>query len=139
MNDYTWNDLKLGLGAQFEIGLAAEMMEKFSQLSGDINPLHTNDQFAAASGFKGRVAFGMLTSAFYSQLVGVYLPGKRALLHGIDIEFKAPAYAGDRLTVSGTIEFLSEPYKRLELKAKIQNQAGTVISKAKIRVGLHES
>jgi len=70
--------------------------------------------------------------------VGVYLPGKCALLHGIDVEFKLPAYIGDRLTVSGEVVFLNDAYRRLELKARIRNQAGNVISKAAILAGVRE-
>ena len=89
-----------------------------------------------AAGFPGRVVYGLLTSSFYSTLVGVHLPGKRALLDGIDIEFKSPAFIGDRLTVTGEIAFLNDTYHRLELKARIQNADGKLISKAKIRAGV---
>jgi len=138
MNDYRWADLSVGLSAEFEVELTGGMMEQFAGISGDYNPLHMDDQFARDSAFSGRVAFGLLTSAFYSRLVGMHLPGKRALLHGIDIEFKSPAFPGDRLTVAGQVSFLNDAYHRLELKARILNQAGKVISKATIRAGLHE-
>lgn len=137
MIDYQWGDLALGISAQFDVLLTSEMLTAFAALSGDVNPLHTDEQFARDAGFPGRVVFGMLTSAFYSRLVGMYLPGKRALLHGIDLEFKAPAFVGDTLTVSGKISFLNEAYQRLELKARILNQEGKLISKATIRAGLH--
>jgi 3-hydroxybutyryl-CoA dehydratase len=136
MNDYGWEDLAVGMSAQFEADVTAEMMDAFAGLSGDTNPLHTDEDFARQSGFPGRVVFGMLTSSFYSQLVGVYLPGKRALLDGIDIQFKSPAYIGDRLSVSGEIVFLNDTYHRLELKAQIRNADAKLISKATIRAGV---
>jgi 3-hydroxybutyryl-CoA dehydratase len=136
MNDYGWDDLALGMNAQFEVEVTPELMTAFANLSGDVNPLHMDDRFAQACGFPGRVAFGMLTSSFYSRLVGVHLPGKRALLDGIDLEFKSPAYVGDRLTVSGEIAFLNDTYHRCEIKARIRNSAGKLISKATIRVGV---
>jgi acyl dehydratase len=138
MNDYRWSDLVMGMAAQFEVELTAEMMTCFAALSGDVNPLHLDDELAKAAGFQSRVAFGLLTTSFYSRLVGVYLPGKCALLHGIDVEFKLPAYIGDRLTVSGEVVFLNDAYRRLELKARIRNQAGNVISKAAILAGVRE-
>jgi len=138
MNEYRWVELTIGLSAEFEVELTGEMMDQFAAVSGDYNPLHMDEQFAKDSAFPGRVAFGLLTSSFYSRLAGMYLPGKYALLHGIDIEFKSPAFPGDRLTVSGQISFLNDAYHRLELKARIVNQAGKVISKASIRAGLNE-
>lgn len=138
MNEYRWSDLKVGLTARFDAAISDTAMRGFAEISGDNNPLHLDDDFARRSGFRGRVAFGLLASSFYSKLVGVYLPGKFALLHGIDVEMKAPAFVGDRLTVMGEIIHLSDPYKRLEIKAAIVNGEGKTISKAKIRAGVHE-
>ena len=136
LNDYGWDDLAIGISAQFEVEVTFELMTAFANLSGDTNPLHMDEEFAQKSGYPGRVVFGMLTASFYSRLVGVYLPGKRALLDGIDLEFKSPAYIGDRLTVSGEIAFLNDTYHRCEIKARICNAAGKLISKATIRAGV---
>lgn len=138
MKEYRWADLSLGLTARFDAEIGEAAMAAFAELSGDRNPLHLDDAFARAQGFPGRVVFGQLTSAYYSQLVGMHLPGRFALLHGLDVEFKSPAFVGDRLTVSGTITHLTDAYKRLEIKAWILNAQGKTISKAKIRAGVHE-
>jgi 3-hydroxybutyryl-CoA dehydratase len=79
----------------------------------------------------------MLTSALYSRMVGVYLPGRFCLLHGIQVDFSNPAYVGDWLTVKAEIAHLNDAFRRIEIKASIENGA-QVISKAKIRVGLNE-
>ena len=138
MNEYRWSELPLGLSARFDAGISDESMRLFGQISGDVSPIHVDESFARQRGFPGRVAFGLLTSSFYSTLVGVYLPGRWALLHGLDVELKAPAFVGDRLTIAGEIVHRTEAYRRLEIKASIVNDAGKVISKAKIRVGVHE-
>jgi 3-hydroxybutyryl-CoA dehydratase len=138
MNAYRWRDLSLGQSARFEAEIDEAAMAAFAALSGDHNPLHLDDAFARAQGFPGRVVFGQLTSAFYSQLVGMHLPGCFALLHGLDVDFKSPAFVGDKLTVAGTITHLTDAYKRLEMKAWIVNGQGTTISKATIRAAVHE-
>jgi 3-hydroxybutyryl-CoA dehydratase len=138
MNEYRWDDLRIGLSHELQVTLTAPMMESFAALSGDVNPLHVDPAYAARAGFRAPVAFGLLTSAFYSQLVGVHLPGRFALLHGIDIDFVSPAFAGDTLRVAGEITFLTDAYHRIELRGRITNQDGKLVSKAKIRVGLHE-
>ena len=135
--DLRWEDLGLGAGAQFDVTLTDAMMSGFATLSGDENPLHLDADFARQAGHPGCVAFGMMTSAFYSRLVGMHLPGRRALLHGISVDFHSPAYSGDILTVSGTVSFRNEAYRRLELKATIVNQHGALISRARIQVGVH--
>jgi 3-hydroxybutyryl-CoA dehydratase len=138
MNAYAWSDLTLGMRAQFEAVVTEASMAAFAKISGDHNPLHMDDEFARAGGFPGRVAFGMLTSSFYSQLVGHHLPGRWALLHGMDIDLKTPAFIGDTLIVSGEIVHLNDAYRRVEIKASIVNAQGKTVSKAVIRAGVRE-
>jgi 3-hydroxybutyryl-CoA dehydratase len=138
MIDYRWEELAVGMQARFEVTLVQPMMDDFLSLSGDANPLHRDAEYARAAGFPQPVAFGLLTSAFYSQMIGVYLPGRRAILHGIDIDFRSPAFVGDTLTVAAEIVQLNDAYRRANLKASIVNQHGKVISNAKIRAGVRE-
>jgi 3-hydroxybutyryl-CoA dehydratase len=137
MMEYRFEDLTIGLKHSFEAIFTDEMAQHFAHISGDLNPLHVNREYAAAVGFVSPVIFGMMTSSLYSKLVGVYLPGKYALLQGIDIDFNSPVFAGDRLVVQGEIVFLSEVYKRLEVKASIRKEDRKLVSKALIRAGFH--
>lgn len=138
MNGYRWSDLHEGMTHEFSVQLERSMIDAFRALSGDTNPLHSDRSFATERGHSDVVAFGLLTSAFYSQLVGVHLPGRHCVLHGIDLDFVKPAYVGDALNVQGRVHHLNEAYRRVELRAQIRNQHGEVISRAKIRVGLDE-
>jgi 3-hydroxybutyryl-CoA dehydratase len=137
MNSYTWNDLAIGMKCEFEASFTSEMATTFGLISGDSNPLHVDRDYAASVGFESPVLFGLLSSSLYSQLVGVYLPGKYALLEGIDIHFHSPCFAGDRLKVEGQIIFLMDAYHRMEIKAAIRKIDGKLISRAVIRVGMH--
>ena len=138
MNAYRWTDLREGLEARFTVLVTAGMMEQFGALSGDSNPLHVDPVFAMAAGHPDRVVYGMLTASFYSTLVGMHLPGRFALFHGLDAEFLAPVHVGDTLTVSGTVVQLVEAYRRIVIKAQIVNGTGVTVCRAKLRVGLHE-
>jgi acyl dehydratase len=135
--EYRWSDLYIGLRQEFDASFSAEDMAAFAALSGDTNPLHVDEAYAQERGFPGPVLFGMLSSSLYSRLVGVYLPGKFALLQGIDINFHAPCHAGQLLHVAGEIVFLSDAYRRTEIKAAIRSGDGKLISKAAIRAGVH--
>jgi 3-hydroxybutyryl-CoA dehydratase len=138
MNTYTFSEIKMGQKESFNVKLTEDMFKSFLNLTGDTNPLHMDSDYAKKLGFKSKVAYGMLTSSFYSTLVGVYLPGEYALLHGIDIQFNKPAYVGDNLVVAGEVTFINEAYRQIEVKGDIKNQEGVQISKAKIKVGLSE-
>jgi acyl dehydratase len=87
-------------------------------------------------GYPGRVVYGLLTSSFYSTLVGVYLPGKYCLLQGLDIQFSKPVYIGEHLAISGKVTYINEAYRQIEIKANITNQNNVKISRAKIKVGV---
>ena len=136
VQDLAFGDLKLGLSASFQASVNAADIDAFARLSGDFSDLHVDDSYAQAAGFPSRVAHGMLCSSLYSTLVGVHLPGKRALLQGIELSFHAPVLAGEVLTVRGEVSNLSEAVRQAEIKAEIRNAAGQRVSKALIKVGL---
>ena len=138
MNCYRFEDIRIGLSHSFEVTVTQEMMDMFLKISSDSNPLHTEKDYAQERGFRERVVYGMLTASFYSTLVGVYLPGKHGMLHGIDVSFLKPVFVEDKLSVEGRVSHTNEAYKRVEIKADIINQEGVKVSTAKIRVGLNE-
>ena len=138
MNTYKFEDLHIGLNAEFVVTVTKEMVDSFLNISQDNNPLHVDVQFAKNRGFKDKVVYGMLTSSFYSKLIGVYLPGRHCLLHGIKINFNHPVFTGDVLTVHGEISYVNETYKQIEIKAHITNQDNKKVSTANIKVGVNE-
>jgi acyl dehydratase len=135
MNEYRVGDLAEGVRASFQAAVTNAMLDQFAQLSGDTNPLHADAEFARSRGHPDRVAFGMLTASFYSTLAGVHLPGRHALLQGVDASFVAPVFAGDLLTVSGEVSAVHAALGQIEIRAHITNQHGKKVSRAKIRVG----
>jgi len=136
MNSYKFVDINVGLEESFSVRVNSEKLDKFLKISGDINPLHTDAEYSKSKGFSDRVVYGMLTSSFFSTLVGVYLPGKYCILQGVDIQFSRPAYIDDILTITGKVSYINEAYKQLEIKAVIINQDNKKVSKATIKVGV---
>ena len=136
MNTYKFSDIEVGLEESFEVTIDVSKMDKFLDISNDINPLHIDSYYAKEKGFSNRVVYGLLTSSFYSTLVGVYLPGKYCILQGIDIQFSKPVYIDDTLKIFGKVSYINEAYKRIEIKAIITNQENKKVSKATIKVGL---
>jgi len=137
MNAYRWSDIHVGLQHGFEASFSPADVSAFAALSGDANPLHVDAAYAVAAGYPAPVIFGMLSASLYSRLVGVYLPGKFALLQGIDLDFSSPVFAGEKLNVSGVVTYLNEAYHRFEIKATIRKDDGKLVSRAMIRVGFH--
>ena len=136
MRDYTLSELTVGLKEEFTTELTQEMQETFMELTGDVNPMHTDDAYAASNGYRERILYGMLTSSFYSTLAGCYLPGKYCVLQEVSIAFASPAYAGDKICVSGTVAQVYEELKRVKIKVRIQDQNGRCISRGHIIAGV---
>ena len=111
MNEYTIQDIQIGMRAEFEKTITVEMEDAFRQISGDVNPLHYDDEYANEVGggrFSSHVTFGMLTASLYSTLAGVYLPGKYSLIHSLeDLKFLKPVYKRIFLMISSFISFLA--------------------------------
>ena len=138
MNNYNFYDCNIGITETFAIEVTEQMMKLFQDVSGDENPMHMEDEYAKKHGFEGRLVYGLLTSSFYSKLVGMYLPGKYCILKSIAVFFERPVYIGDVLTVTGRVTEKDERFMQVNIKARIKNQFGKTVSKANILVGFYE-
>lgn len=136
MPDLRLRDMHPGLSRQFQVLVTEAMLDGFAALSGDTSPLHMDRDYARSCGQPDRLAHGMLTASFYSTLVGVHLPGKNALLQGLDVSFNKPVHPGDVLDIIGEVRHVSGAARQIEIKAQISNQRGEKVSKATIKVGL---
>lgn len=137
MNAYQFSDIQIGMKESFFHQVTEDQEKAFRIITGDINPLHKDDNFAIDVGegrFTKHVTFGMLTASFYSTLAGVYLPGRYSLIHSLEIKFQKPVYVGDILKITGTVEKVQNELKLLEIKAVIENQNGKCVSKANMKV-----
>ena len=138
MNEYTYEEITVGQKESFEVTVTDEMMESFCTLTGDINPLHNDKDYAVSKGHPGRVVYGMLTGSMLSTLAGVYLPGKRSLIQEVKIKFAKPVYIGDTLTVEGVVEEKHDSYSLIIIKATIKNQKGEKVCRARMQVGVED-
>lgn len=136
MNNYSFEDIKVGMEESFTISVTPEMMENFKQITGDVNPLHMDEAYAKEKGYLGKVAYGMLTASFLSTLAGVYLPGEKSLIHSVETKFVKPVYLGDILTVSGKVTELQEVFSVFTMKVEIHNQNSEKVLRGKMKIGV---
>ena len=134
MKTLVFSDLYVGMSAEFHREINRELIQSFAEISGDSNPLHIDGDYAHKSGYIDQVAHGMLCSSFFSELVGVHLPGENCLLTDIAVEFAKPVFVGDRVSISGAITQLSPAFKSAKIEATITNKDSVVCVRAKIGV-----
>src|SRR6202011_4352986 len=73
---------------------------RLAEVSGDRNPVHLDEEYAARSPFGRRVAHGFLTGSMISAMIGMYLPGPGSIYLGQTMKFLAPVAIGDTVTLS---------------------------------------
>ncbi len=138
MNKYNFSDIKVGMSESFKVTVTREMQNNFTKLSGDVNPMHINADYAKQNGYNDVLVYGMLTASLYSTFAGVYLPGEKCLLHECSVQFPRPVYIGDELTVTGKVSEIDKRFRRVTVKACIINQNGEKVSRAKLLIGVRE-
>lgn len=138
MNSFSYDEIPVGYAYEFTVDVGDEKQMMFRDLSGDINPLHIDKNFAVQKGFNDKVVYGMLTASYYSTLVGLFIPGEKCLIREMDLKFPKPVYINDTLTIKGEVVEKNDTFKLLTIKGTIKNQQGVTVSKAKIKVGVLE-
>ena len=108
----------------------------FAQVSGDINPLHLDEEYAGTTLFKQRIAHGMLIGGIVGGVMGNDLPGPGAIYLSQNFQFKLPVYLGD--TVEAEVEIIEkmEAKRRLKVKTICRNQEGKVVLEGEALVQL---
>jgi 3-hydroxybutyryl-CoA dehydratase len=99
-------NLEIGMSARFTRVVTDADVQAFADLSGDTNPIHLDDSFAASSLFKKRIVHGIFYAGFISTLLGTTLPGPGAIYLYQTLEFKRPVFIGDAVTAS--VEIISK-------------------------------
>ncbi len=113
--------------AHFSKTIGAEDLEAFAKLSGDRNPLHTDDAFAGRTHFQRRVVHGMLLASYVSALVGMRCPGPGALWNQQSFRWRAPVFIGDRVEITVRVTHKSAGSRTLTIQVKAANQNGNVV------------
>jgi 3-oxoacyl-[acyl-carrier protein] reductase len=116
-----------GCETSFSKTITAEDLESFARLSGDRNPLHMDDEFAARTHFQRRVVHGMLLASYVSAMVGMHCPGPGALWAQQSFRWQAPAFIGDRIVITLRVKHKSMGSRTLTLEVKTVNQDGKML------------
>lgn len=111
----TIDQLTIGLSATYERTITEKDIALFGEVSGDMNPVHFDEAYAARTMFKTRIAHGMLSAGFFSTILGTKLPGPGAIYLGQTLRFKAPVKIGDHVVATCTIAKTWPEKRRVEL------------------------
>jgi 3-hydroxybutyryl-CoA dehydratase len=97
-----FEDLSLGMTERLSKTVSSSDVVGFAEISGDRNPIHLSEHFAAKTAFGTRIAHGLYTASLISAVLGTRLPGPGAIYISQTLNFRAPVKIGD--TVDVTVE-----------------------------------
>jgi 3-hydroxybutyryl-CoA dehydratase len=98
-------EIKPGMKVSYSQTITDSDIKAFAGISGDHNPVHVNEDYAASSRFSKRIAHGLISASFFSALFGMRLPGPGCVYVSQNLQFKRPVYLGD--TVIAEVEVKS--------------------------------
>jgi 3-hydroxybutyryl-CoA dehydratase len=116
MTTYCIEELMIGQEAFIEKPVMESDIEIFAELTGDHNPVHLDEAYAAGTFFKGRIAHGMLSAGFISAVIGMKLPGPGAIYMSQTLRFLAPVRIGDQVKTVVRVETIDLVKKRSQLR-----------------------
>lgn len=119
--------LQVGQKASRSITLTEEHVQKYSEISGDYNPLHYDETFAAQTRFGRLVVQGGLTTGLLHALVAMDLPGPGTVFLSQDWKFTAPVFIGDTITAEAEVASLHPAKPVTQLRFKIRRQDGELV------------
>jgi 3-oxoacyl-[acyl-carrier protein] reductase len=117
----------VGETASLERRISADDVARFVELTGDDNPVHVDDAYAATMGLPSRVAHGVLTSGYVSTVIGTQLPGPGALWLSERFQFRAPVFIGDTIKVEVIVRRISKATRVLVLDVEVRNGRGKLV------------
>src|SRR5450631_1109471 len=110
-----FEDLSVGMTEQLTKTVASSDVVGFAEVTGDRNPIHLSEHFAAKTPFGTRIAHGLYTASLISAVLGTRLPGPGAIYISQTLNFRAPVKIGDTVVVTVTVAELMPEKSRARL------------------------
>jgi len=126
MNGLCLEDLSLDQSTEIAHTVTDADIRAFAAVSGDNNPVHLDEAYAAATPFKTRIAHGMLSAGYISAVLGTRLPGPGAIYISQTMNFKRPVRIGDEVITRATVAAIDAERARVTLST-VCEVAGKVV------------
>lgn len=104
-----------------------EDVRLFAQVSGDDNSVHLDEDYAASTIFKRRIAHGMLTTSVISAILGNDLPGLGTIYLSQSVRFKVPVFIGDTITATVELTNYREDKRIATFSTTVVNGDGVLV------------
>jgi 3-hydroxybutyryl-CoA dehydratase len=135
-----FEDLSIGMAEGFSKTVDSSDVVGFAEVTGDRNPIHLSEHFAAKTPFGTRIAHGLYTASLISAVLGTRLPGPGAVYISQTLNFRAPVKIGDTVEVKVMVAELVPEKTRARLTCTCSVEGETVLDgEAWVKVPSRES
>jgi len=125
----TIHQLSIGEQAFITKTIKETDVETFGRITGDYNPAHFDEAYAATTMFKKRIAHGMLIGSLFSPVLGLQLPGPGVIYVSQSLKFTRPVYFEDVITATVTVTDINVDKNRIILSCEAFNQDEQLVVK----------
>jgi 3-hydroxybutyryl-CoA dehydratase len=122
-----FEDLRVGMTESYSKIVKSSDVVGFAEITGDRNPIHLSEHFAARTSFGTRIAHGLYTASLISAVLGTRLPGPGAVYIAQTLNFRAPVRIGDTVEVTVTVAELIPEKHRARLSCTCSVAGETVL------------
>jgi 3-hydroxybutyryl-CoA dehydratase len=109
------------------MAITDEIVRGFAELTGDTNPVHLDEQYAASTRFGRRIAHGMIAAGVISATLANDLPGPGTVYLDQSLQFKAPVFLDDTVTATVKVLTVRDDKPIVTLETVCTNQDGEVV------------
>jgi 3-hydroxybutyryl-CoA dehydratase len=110
---YYIDELKPGMSSSFAKTVSESDVQKFGEVSGDMNPVHFDEEYAKKTLFRGRIAHGVLSASYISTVLGMQMPGPGTIFMNVSCRFRAPVRIGETVTATCTVREVNQEKRRV--------------------------
>jgi len=128
LENFTYDEISVGQTATYSKLVTDRDIRLFAAISGDVNPVHLDEDYAKTTPFKGRIAHGMITGALVSAALALKLPGPGTIYLGQNLSFRKPVYIGDTLTVTLEVTEKRDDKRFIAIGCEVANQDGKAVA-----------
>ncbi len=111
--------IKVGDSYEIEFSFTQEQVNDFCKISGDFNPLHWDEAFAATTPFKKPIIHGALIASIFSRVMGMEFPGSGSVYLKQVSEFKRPLFVGQTYQAKFEVESVNDTKHTSEIKTQV--------------------
>lgn len=128
LENFTYDEISLDQTAEYVRTVTERDLILFAAVSGDVNPVHLDEEFAKTTRFGGRIAHGMLTGALVSAALACVLPGPGTVYLNQSLRFTAPVRLGDTVTIKLKVTGKRDGRRFVTLECEAVNQSGETVA-----------